>query len=196
MKKTSPKVDAYLSKLDRWQDETRELRRIILDCQLTEELKWRQPCYTLRKSNVVIIQGFKDYCAAMFFKGALLRDSEGILVKPGTHTQAGRQMRFASVQEVLENEATLRAYIKEAIEVEEAGLEVELKGTSEYEIPDEFQAKLDEIPALKTAFEALTPGRQRAYILYFAGAKQAKTRESRVAKHMQRILEGKGLNDP
>jgi uncharacterized protein YdeI (YjbR/CyaY-like superfamily) len=192
----NPRVDAYLSTLERWQEESRELRRIILDCNLTEHLKWRQPCYTLQKSNVVIIQGFRDYCAIMFFKGALLKDAEGILVKPGKHTQAGRQIRFTDVPEILEMEATLKSYIDEAIEVEKAGLSVKLKKTSDYKIPDEFQAMLDETPALKTAFDALTPGRQRAYILYFSGAKQSTTRRSRIERHMQRILDGKGLNDP
>jgi len=196
MNRTNPKVDAYLSKTEEWQDESRALRRIILDCQLTEELKWGQPCYTLQKSNVVIIQGFKDYCAIMFFKGALLDDTDRILVKPGKHTQAGRQIRFANVREIAEMEATLKAYIYEAIEVEEAGLKVKLKKTSEFTVPEEFQAKLDAIPALKTAFEALTPGRQRAYIFHFSSANQSKTRESRVEKSIPRILNGKGLNDP
>lgn len=195
MNRTNPEVDAYLSNIERWQDESRALRRIILDCHLTEELKWRQPCYTLQKSNVVIIQGFKDYCALMFFKGALLKDTDGILVKPGKSTQAGRQIRFTNVREIVGMEATLKAYIHEAIEVEKAGLEVKLKKTSEYLVPEELQAKLDENPVLKTAFEALTPGRQRAYLLYFSAPKQSKTRESRVEKCIPRILNGKGLND-
>lgn len=195
MVRTNPKVDAYLSKIERWQDEARELRRIILECRLTEELKWGQPCYTLQKGNVAIIQGFKDYCALMFFKGALLKDTQGILVKPGKHTQAGRQIRFTNVRDITESEATLKAYIHEAIDVEKAGLKVKLKNTSEFLVPEEFQAKLDKKPPLKTAFEALTPGRQRAYILYFSTAKQSKTRASRVEKCIPRILAGKGLND-
>lgn len=196
MNRTNPKVDAYLDEIEQWQDEARELRRIVLDCQLTEEVKWRLPCYTFQNNNVVIIQGFKHYCALMFFKGALLKDTQGVLVKPGKNTQAGRQIRFTNVQGILEKEAILKAYIDEAIEVEKTGLKVELKKTSEYVIPGEFQTKLDENPALKTAFEALTPGRQRAYLLYFSGAKRSKTRERRVEKSMQRILDGKGLNDP
>jgi len=191
----NPKVDAYLSKAEKWQDESRELRRILLDCQLTEELKWGEPCYTLEKRNVAIIQGFKDYCAMMFFKGALLEDVDGLLVRPGKHTQAGRQIRFTNVREIVGMEAMLKTYIQEAIEVERSGRKVKLKETSDFEIPDEFQAKLDEMPALKDAFRALTPGRQRAYIFHFSSAKQSKTRQSRVAKCVPRILDGKGLND-
>jgi uncharacterized protein YdeI (YjbR/CyaY-like superfamily) len=195
MNRTNPEVDAYLSETEKWQAEVRALRRIILDCQLTEELKWGQPCYTLQQRNIVIIQGFKDYCALMFFKGALLKDTEGILVKPGS-TQAGRQIRFIGVQEIVEMEATLKAYIQEAIAVEKAGLKVQRRETSEITVPAEFQAKLDEVPALKTAFAALTPGRQRAYLFYFSTPKQSKTRESRVEKSIPRILAGKGLTDP
>ncbi len=195
MNMTDPKVDAYLDDIEQWQDESRELRRIILECDLTEEFKWRQPCYTLDGSNVVIIQGFKEYCAIMFFKGALLEDADGILVKPGK-TQAGRQVRFTNRQEILEMEPMLKAYIEEAIRVENAGLKVKKRETSDFEIPEELQIKLDENPALKNAFEGLTPGRQRGYLHYFASAKQSKTRQSRVEKHMQRILDGKGLNDP
>jgi len=195
MDRMNPKVDAYLSKAEKWQDESRELRRILLDCQLTEELKWGKPCYTLGKGNVAIIQGFKDYCAIMFFKGALLEDKEGLLIRPGKHTQAGRQIRFTNVQEVTGMEAILKAYVHEAVEVERAGRQVKLKETSDFEIPEEFQAKLDEMPVLKDAFKALTPGRQRAYIFHFSSAKQSKTRQSRVEKCISRILEGKGLND-
>jgi uncharacterized protein YdeI (YjbR/CyaY-like superfamily) len=195
MNRMNPKVDVYLSEAKKWQKEFQELRRIILDCQLTEELKWGKPCYTFQQSNVAIIQGFKEYCALMFFKGALLNDANGILVKPGKNTQAGRQIRFTNVRDVVEMETILKAYIHEAIEVEKAGLKVEFKKTAEYIIPEEFQSKLDEIPALKTAFDALTPGRRRAYILYFSAAKQSKTRESRVEKSVQQILNGKGLND-
>ena len=168
---------------------------IVLDCQLTEELKWGDPCYTFQKSNIVIIHGFKEYCALLFFKGALLNDANGILIKPRENTQAARQIRFTNVREIVEMEPILKAYIYEAIEVEKAGLEVNFKKNTELIIPEEFQNKLDEIPALKTAFDALTPGRQRAYILYFSAPKQSKTRESRVEKCMQQILNGKGLND-
>jgi uncharacterized protein YdeI (YjbR/CyaY-like superfamily) len=195
MNRMNPKVDVYLSKAKKWQEELEKLRMIVLDCQLTEELKWGKPCYTFQKSNIVIIQGFKEYCALMFFKGALLHDANGLLVKPGENTQAGRQIRFTNVQEIDEMEPTLKAYIYEAIEVEKAGLKVDFKETAEFMIPEEFQNKLDEIPALKTAFDALTPGRQRAYILYFSAPKQSKTRESRVEKCMQPILNGKGLDD-
>ena len=167
---------------------------ILLDCQLTEELKWSKPCYTFQKSNIIIIIGLKEYCALVFCKGVLLNDANGILIKPGENTQAGRWIKFTSVREIVEMETILKAYIYEAIEVEKAGLKVNFKKNPE-PIPEEFQNKLDEIPALKTAFDALTPGRQRAYILYFSAPKQSKTRESRVEKCMQQILNGKGLND-
>ncbi|MGF9713994.1 hypothetical protein EXW96_16715 [Paenibacillus sp. JMULE4] len=191
----NPKVDEFLSKSKKWKEEFEKLRMIILDCQLTEELKWGKPCYTFQKSNIVIIQGFKEYCALMFFKGALLNDPNGILIKPGENTQAARQIRFTNVREIVAMETILKAYIYEAIEVEKAGLEVNFKKNTEFIIPEELQKKFDEIPALKTAFEALTPGRQRAYILYFSEPKQSKTRESRVEKYIQQILNGKGLND-
>ncbi|MDP4127727.1 MAG: YdeI family protein [Bacillota bacterium] len=191
----NPKVDEYLSKAKQWQEEFEKLRMIILDCQLTEELKWGKPCYTFQESNIVLIHGFKEYCALLFIKGALLKDTNGILIQQTENVQAGRQIRFTNAQEIVEMEAILKAYIYEAIEVEKSGLQVEFKKATEYTIPEEFQTKLDEIPALKTAFEALTPGRQRAYILYFSEPKQSKTRESRVEKCMQRILNGKGLND-
>ncbi len=194
MSRRNPKVDAFLSKSQKWQQEFRELRRISLDCGLTEELKWRLPCYTFQKSNIAIIQGFKEYCALMFFKGVLLHDANGILIPPG-NSQAARQIRFTNAQEIVEMESILKAYIYEAIEVEEAGLKVNLKQTTDYAIPEEFQSKLNENSALKTAFDALTPGRQRAYIYYFSQPKQSKTRESRVEKYVQQILNGKGLND-
>ncbi len=189
----NPEVDVFLSEAKKWQEEMEKLRTIILDCGLTEELKWGKPCYTFQENNIVIIQGFKEYCALMFFKGALLNDPNGILKKPGEH-QAARQIRFTNVREIAEMEPILKAYIYEAIEVEKAGLKVNFKETSDFIIPEEFQKKLDEIPALKTAFGALTPGRQRAYILYFSAPKQSKTRESRVEKCMHQILNGKGLN--
>jgi len=195
MNRMNPKVDGYLRKSKKWQEELEKLRMIILDCQLTEELKWGKPCYTFQKSNIVVIIPLKEYCALMFCKGALLNDANGILIKPGENTQAGRWIKFTNVREIVEMETILKAYIYEAIEVEKAGLEVNYKKTSEFISPEEFQNKLDEIPALKTAFDALTPGRQRAYILYFSAPKQSKTRESRVEKCMQQILNGKGLND-
>ncbi|MCM3767608.1 YdeI family protein [Neobacillus niacini] len=192
---TNPKVDEFLSKVKKWQEEFVTLRNIALDCDLTEELKWRLPCYTSENRNIVVIQGFKEYCALMFFKGALLKDPSGILSRPGENSQAQRQVRFSSVQEIAGMERIIKDYIYEAVEVEKAGLEVPLKTTVEYNTPDELQAKFDELPALKTAFEALTPGRQRAYILYFSQPKQSKTRHSRIEKYMQQILDGKGLND-
>jgi uncharacterized protein YdeI (YjbR/CyaY-like superfamily) len=195
MNRMNPKVDVFLSKAKKWRAELEKLRTIILDCDLTEELKWGAPCYTFQKNNVVLMRGFKEYCALLFFKGALLSDAHGILVKPGEHTQAGRQIRFTSAQEVIEMEPILKAYIYEAIEVEKAGLKVDFEEKTELVFPEEFQKKLDEDPALKAAFDALTPGRQRAYNLYFAAPKQSKTRESRVERYVQRILDGKGLHD-
>ncbi len=195
MKRMSPKVDVFLSKAKKWRQEFEKLRTIILDCQLTEELKWGKPCYTFQKNNIVLIHGFKEYCALLFFKGSLLHDAHGVLIKQTENVQAGRQIRFTNVREIVEMETILKAYIYEAIEVEKAGLKVNFKKNTEFIIPEEFQNKLDEIPALKVAFDALTPGRQRAYILYFSAPKQSKTRESRVEKCMQQILNGKGLND-
>jgi uncharacterized protein YdeI (YjbR/CyaY-like superfamily) len=191
----NPKVDAYLTKAKAWQEEVAKLRKVILDCQLTEELKWGKPCYTFQKHNIVIIIPLKECCALMFCKGALLNDANRLLTKPGENTQAGRWIKFSSHREIAEMESILKGYINEAIEVEKAGLEVNFKKTSDFKIPAEFQKKLDQIPALKTAFAALTPGRQRGYLLYFAGAKQSKTRESRVEKCMPQILNGKGLDD-
>ncbi|MDR0271090.1 YdeI family protein [Paenibacillus sp.] len=190
----NPKVDAYLSRTILWQEEIEKLRSILLDCQLTEELKWGKPCYVSEGSNIVIIQGFKKYCALLFFKGYLLSDPHSILVKTGENTKVGRQIRFTDLKEIIEIEPILRAYIAEAIKVEKSGLKVEIEHT-EMDIPEELQDKLDENPALKAAFEALTPGRQRAYIFYFSAPKQSKTRESRVEKYIQQILDGKGLND-
>lgn len=191
----NPKVDEFLSKAKQWKEEYEKLRNIVLDCELTEEFKWMHPCYTLEKKNIVLIHGFKEYCAFLFHKGALLQDAHGILIQQTENVQAARQIRFTNVKEIVEMETILKAYIYEAIEVEKAGLEVNFKKNTEFIIPEELQNKFDEIPALKTAFEALTPGRQRAYILYFSGPKQSKTRESRVEKYMQQILNGKGLND-
>jgi len=195
MNRMNPKVDFYFSKAKKWQEEFETLRMIILDSGLTEELKWGVPCYTFQKKNIVLIHGFKEYCALLFFKGALLNDAKGILIQQTENVQAARQIRFTSVREIVKLKPILKAYIYEAIEVEKAGLKVNLKKTSEFKIPQEFQNKLDEIPALKTAFYALTPGRQRAYIFYFSKPKQSKTRASRVEKCMQQILNGKGLDD-
>jgi uncharacterized protein YdeI (YjbR/CyaY-like superfamily) len=191
----NPKVDKYLRKAKKWQKEFEKLRMICLDCGLTEELKWGHPCYTSQKSNIVLIHGFKEYCALLFFKGALLKDPKGILIQQTKNVQAARQIRFTNVRAIVEMEPILKAYIHEAIEVDKAGLEVSYKRTSEFKMPEEFQRKLDEMPALKTAFEALTPGRQRGYLLYFSAPKQSKTRGSRVEKCLQQILNGKGLND-
>jgi len=195
MNRTNPKVEAYLAKAKKWQEEFERLRAIILGCGLTEELKWGAPCYTFENRNIVLIHGFKEYCALLFFKGALLKDAKGILIQQTENVQAARQIRFTSVREIVKLKPILKAYINEAIKVEKAGLKVNLKQTTEFKVPEEFQNKLDEIPALKTAFHALTPGRQRAYILHFSQPKLAKTRESRVEKSMRQILKGKGIND-
>ncbi len=191
----NPEVDWFFTKATQWQEEYDALRLLVLDCGLTEELKWGCPCYTFEKSNIVLIHGFKEYCALLFMKGALLNDTNGILIQQTENVQAARQIRFTNVQEIVEQETILKDYIKQAIEVEKAGLKVELKKTTEFNMPEEFQLVLDDMPELKTAFEALTPGRQRGYLLYFSAPKQAKTRESRIEKSIEQILEGKGLND-
>ena len=193
--KTNPKVDWYFTKAEQWKEESRKLREIILDCGLDEELKWGKPCYAFEGSNIVLIHGFKNYCAVLFMKGALLKDSKGILVQQTENVQAARQIRFMNLKDVTEREAAIRAYVKEAIEVEKAGLEVPLKKTSEFKMPEEFQKKLGKNAALKKAFEALTPGRQRGYLLYFSAAKQSATRDARVEKCTPLILKGKGLDD-
>lgn len=190
----NPKVDEFLSETKKWKEEFENLRNIVLECELTEEFKWMHPCYTFEKKNIVLIHGFKEYCALLFHKGEWLKDPNGILIQQTENVQAARQIRFTNVQEIVELEPILKAYIYEAIEVEKAGLEVKKKH-KEMIIPEELQNKFEEIPALKTAFEALTPGRQRAYILYFSQPKQSKTRDSRIEKYMQKILAGKGLND-
>ncbi|MEZ2339352.1 YdeI family protein [Mucilaginibacter sp. RCC_168] len=189
------KVDFYFNKAQKWQEELDQLRMIVLDCGLTEELKWGCPCYTFQERNIVLIHVFKEYCALLFFKGALLNNADGLLIQQTENVQAARQIRFTNVLEITEQKPILKACIHEAIEVEKAGLKVELKKTDEFPIPDEFQSKLDKIPALKTAFETLTPGRQRAYIFHFSKPKQSKTREARVEKYMLQILSGKGLSD-
>jgi uncharacterized protein YdeI (YjbR/CyaY-like superfamily) len=195
MDRMNRKIDGYFTKSKRWRQELEKLRMIVLDCPLTEEVKWGCPCYTFQESNIVLIHEFKEYCALLFFKGALLKDARGILIQQTKNVQAARQIRFTRVQEIVAMEPILKAYIREAIELEKAGLKVNLKKTSDYEIPEELQNKLDEIPALKTAFAALTPGRQRGYIVHFSQPKQSKTREARVEKCMPRILGGKGLLD-
>ena len=194
MNKKNPKVDGVIWQEKKWRAEFEALRTIALDSELAEELKWSQACYTLRGKNVVLIHGFKKFCALMFFKGALLKDPKRILATPGQH-QSARQIRFTTIREIVKMEPVVKAYIREAIKVEKAGLKVKLKETADFNIPDEFQKKLDEIPALKAAFRTLTPGRQRQYIFHFSRPKQSKTRESRVEKCMQQILMGKGLND-
>ncbi|MFE8697392.1 YdeI family protein [Cytobacillus sp. FJAT-53684] len=193
--KLNRKVDGFLKKAKSWKEEFEKLREIVLDCELTEDFKWMHPCYTFEEKNIVLIHGFKEYCALLFHKGALLKDPHGILIQQTENVQAGRQIRFKNLQEIVEMESILKAYIHEAIEVEKAGLEVTYKKTEEYAMPDELKSKLDEMPDLKIAFEALTPGRQRAYIYYFSTAKQSKTRVSRIEKYIPQILEGKGLND-
>ena len=191
----NPKVDWFFTKPTKWQEEYGKLRMIILDCGLTEELKWGCPCYTFQKSNIVLIHGFKEYCALLFFKGVLLNDANGILIQQTKNVQSGRQIRFTGLKEIVKMERTLKAYIHEAIEVEKAGLKVKLKETAEFDIPEEFQNKLKKNPSLKKAFHALTPGRQRAYIFYFSQAKQTKTREARIEKYIPQILDGMGLDD-
>jgi uncharacterized protein YdeI (YjbR/CyaY-like superfamily) len=191
----NPKVDFYFNKATQWQQELEVLRPLVLDCGLTEELKWGVPCYNFEKSNIVLLHVFKEYCAILFFKGALMNDTAGILIQQTKNVQAARQMRFTNIRDILELEPLIKTYIKEAIEIEKAGLKVDFKKTEEYPVPEEFKQKLEEIPVLKTAFEALTPGRQRAYLLHFSAPKQSATRQSRIEKCMEQILNGKGLND-
>ena len=191
----NPKVDWFFSKDTKWQKEYEKLRTTVLDCGLIEELKWGCPCYTFENTNIVLIHGFKEYCALLFYKGALLNDPNGILIQQTKNVQSARQTRFTNIREIVKMEKILKSYIYEAIEVERAGLKVKLKKTEDFKIPAEFKTKLDKLPALKKAFDALTPGRQRAYIFYFSQAKQSKTREARVEKYMKQILNGKGLDD-
>jgi uncharacterized protein YdeI (YjbR/CyaY-like superfamily) len=195
MKESNYTADVFISKAKKWQEEYKKLRKIVLDCHLTEEMKWGVPCYTFEGKNIVLIHGFNDYCAYLFPKGVLLKDPARILIIQTENSQSARQIRFTQVDEIEEMEPILKAYIQEAVEVEKAGLKVNFKKSTEFKIPAEFKKKLDENPALKTAFEALTPGRQRAYLLFFAAPKLAKTREARIEKSMQPILNGKGLND-
>ncbi|SHI42971.1 Uncharacterized conserved protein YdeI, YjbR/CyaY-like superfamily, DUF1801 family [Tangfeifania diversioriginum] len=191
----NPKVDWFFDKDTQWKNEYKKLRSVVLECGLTEELKWGVPCYTFQNSNVVLIHGFKDYCALLFHKGALLKDTNNILIQQTENVQSARQIRFTNLKEIKGKEAVIKSYIFEAIEVEKAGLEVKMKKPKEFKMPDEFKKKLDDTPGLKPAFEALTPGRKRGYLLYFSQAKQSKTRESRIEKHISKIFEGKGLND-
>jgi uncharacterized protein YdeI (YjbR/CyaY-like superfamily) len=191
----NPKIDSFFERPDKWQQEFKILRAIILDCGLTEEYKWMHPCYTIEGGNVVIIQGFKEYCALLFVKGALLKDPGGILIQQTENVQAARQVRFTNVQEISKLESTLKEYIREAADAEKAGLKVEYKQTTEFPTPEEFINKLESVPGLQEAFEGLTPGRQRAYLLYFSAAKQPQTREARIEKYIPQILKGKGLND-
>lgn len=191
----NPKVDWFFKETGKWQKEFKKLRSILLDCHLAEELKWGCPCYTFEGSNIVLIHGFKDYCALLLFNGALMKDPEGILVQQTENVQAARQIRFTSLAEITRLEPVIKAYVYEAVELKEAGAKVDFKKVKDFPVVDEFQQKLDKMPALKAAFEALTPGRQRGYLLYFSSAKQSKTRESRVEKYTQQILDGKGLED-
>lgn len=192
---TNPKVDAYLSKIKTWKEESVKLREIILDCDLTEDYKWMHPCYTVNGKNVVLIHGFKEYCAIMFLKGSLLKDPHGILIQQTNNVQGGRQIRFTNLEQIIEQEEILKAYIREAIEVEQAGLKIEKKEVEQFAVPEELQQQFDANPAFQAAFEALTPGRQRAYLYHFSQPKQSKTKTSRIEKCMQPIMEGKGLND-
>jgi uncharacterized protein YdeI (YjbR/CyaY-like superfamily) len=191
----NPKVDAYLASAEKWREEMALLRKIILSCPVTEELKWGKPCYTFREKNVVVLIGFKNYCALLFGKGALLKDAEGLLVKAGENTQAARQMRFTELRQIMDRKAIVKAYVEEAIAAEKAGLEVTYKKITEHKMPEELQKRLEKDPAYKTAFQALTPGRQRAYFIHFSSAKQAATREARIEKCRKQILEGKGWNE-
>jgi uncharacterized protein YdeI (YjbR/CyaY-like superfamily) len=191
----NPKADFFFNKAKQWQEEYEKLRMIVLDCELTEEVKWGVPCYTFQQSNIVLIHGFKEYCALLFHKGALLQDPNGILIQQTENVQSARQIRFTSVQHIIEMEPILKAYIFAAIDVEKAGLKVEFKQTAEFSMPEEFLRKLEEIPGLQDAFTALTPGRQRGYLLHFSAPKQAKTRQARIEKYTQQILNGKGLDD-
>jgi len=192
---TNPKVDWFFDKATQWQKEYEKLRMIILECGLTEELKWGCPCYQFEKRNIVLIHGFKEYCALLFFKGALMADGDGILIQQTENVQSARQIRFTSARQIVKMERILKAYVYEAIEVERAGLQMKYKKTKDFKVPEEFQSKLNKMPALKTAFDKLTPGRQKAYIFYFSQAKQSKTRAARVEKYLKQILNGKGLED-
>lgn len=191
----NPKADFFFNKATQWQKEFKELRAIALETELVEDLKWGCPCYTYEEKNIFLIHGFKEYCALLFFKGALMKDPENILIQQTENVQAARQIRFTNLQQIIDLKEIIKSYLFEAIEVEESGAKIKMKKTKEFEMPEEFQQKLDENPELKEAFEALTPGRQRAYLLYFSSAKQSKTRAARIEKYIPEILNGKGLND-
>ncbi len=191
----NPKVDFYFDKAEKWQTAIEKLRTIVLDCPLAEELKWGCPCYAFEGTNIVLIHVFREYCALLFFKGALLSDPDGMLIQQTKNVQAARQIRFTDLKEIVKSERAIKAYIYEAIEVERAGLKVKLKKAEEFPIPEEFKLRLDKKPALKKAFYALTPGRQRGYLLHFAAPKQSKTREARIDKCTPMIMQGKGLTD-
>ncbi|MBA0883234.1 YdeI/OmpD-associated family protein [Flavobacterium undicola] len=191
----NPKIDQFLSKAKKWQDEMTLLREMALECNLTEEFKWMHPCYTLDNANIVLIHGFKDYCALLFFKGVLMKDEKGILIQQTENVQDRRQLRFKSVEDIEKLESVIKDYINEAITIEKAGLKVVMKTTAEFNMPEEFKTVLDDMPELNKAFYSLTPGRQKAYLLYFSAAKQAKTREARIEKYIDKILDGKGLDD-
>lgn len=191
----NPSVDWFFKKSTPWQEAYAELRNLLLDCKLTEELKWGCPCYTNGNSNIVLIHGFKEYCALLFMQGALLKDPQKILVQQTKNVQAARQIRFTSAEEIWKNRAVIKSYVKEAIQLDKAGAKVELKKTTAFEVPSEFKKAMQQMPELKKAFQSLTPGRQRGYLLYFASAKQAKTREARIEKYIPKIMDGKGLED-
>ncbi|WP_373987606.1 YdeI family protein [Duganella sp. BuS-21] len=192
---STDKVDAFLERAKNWREEFEALRAIITDSDLTEDLKWGQPCYTLDGHNIVLMHGFKEYCALLFFKGALMKDPKNLLIQQTENVQAARQIRFKGLADIKRQEKVLKSYVKDAIALEKSGAKVEMKKTTEFSFPEELERKMDELPALRTAFEELTPGRQRAYLLHFSSAKQQKTREARIEKNVQRILDGKGLDD-
>jgi uncharacterized protein YdeI (YjbR/CyaY-like superfamily) len=191
----NPKVDSFLTKAKRWQEEMTLLRKIVLECNLDEDYKWMHPCYTYRDNNVVLIHGFKDYCALLFFKGVLIHDKKGILIQQTENVQDRRQMRFTNAAEIEKLKAVIKEYVKEAIKIEQSGLQVQFKKTADFQMPEEFKKQLESNGKLKLAFEKLTPGRQRGYLLHFSSAKQPKTRESRIEKYLPKILEGKGIDD-
>lgn len=195
MSTSNSRVDAFLKKEVRWHEEFTLLRSIVQECNLTEDLKWGQPCYTLDGKNIVLIHGFKEYCALLIFKGVLLKDPKGLLIQQTENVQSGRQIRFTTSKEIVKLKTVLKSYIKEAMEIEKSGMKVEHKKSADFPIPEELTAKFTTTPALRKAFNSLTPGRQRAYLLFFAGAKQSKTRQARIDKSVPQILAGKGLND-
>lgn len=191
----NPKADWFFDKASKWQQEYALLRKLVLGCKLTEELKWGCPCYTSQQRNIVLIHGFKNYCALLFMQGALLKDAKGLLIQQTENVQSARQIRFTNIQEILKSKTTITTFIKDAIALDKAGLKVEMKKTAEYKIPEEFEVVLNDMPELKAAFQSLTPGRQRGYLLYFSAPKQVKTKEARIEKYLDKILNRKGLDD-